>query len=264
MAEYIILGLIQGITEFLPISSSGHLIIVREFMGLSLQNTLTFDVFLHLSTLLAIIIYFWGDVRRIFIDLKTNGLSARSNKLIWAIILGSIPAAFFGFFWGNQIEDIFRNSHYVSYSLIAGSLLFFLADNIQKIIPRFYTGPKGISAIRGFFIGIFQSLALISGFSRSGSTISGGLVCSLSRQEAIKFSFLLGVPTIFGAALKTFIDSGFSFFSSFDISIVFGFLVALVSGLFAVRFLVRYLSNHSFTPFIIYRLILAGIILFFV
>lgn len=116
--------------------------------------------------------------------------------------------------------------------------------------------------MRGFFIGLFQSLSLISGFSRSGSTISGGLILGLSREESIRFAFLLGIPAIAGAALKTLLDlgpSGFSYFISADH--ILGFLVAFVSGLWAVRFLARFLAKNSFTLFIIYRIILAGVIL---
>lgn len=254
--DSIILGLVQGITEFLPVSSSGHLIIAREFLDLPLSNTLSYDVMLHLATLLVIIFYFWGDLRRIVIDASTEGLSSRSAKMIYAIILGSIPAGIIGFAFGDQIENYFRESDLVAYALIAGSILFWIADRVGK-------EKGGISPIKGFVIGFFQSLALISGFSRSGSTISGGLILGLGRQEAIKFAFLLGIPITAGAILKTFLslNSNLLIFQFFNLSTLIGFLVALLSGLWAVRFLVRYLSSNNFTPFIIYRILLAIIIL---
>lgn len=255
--ESILLGLIQGLTEFLPVSSSGHLIIIRDLLGLSLEGSLQFDVLLHLATLLVIIIYFAGDIKRLITDISTEGPSSRSGRMIVAIILGSIPAVFLGFFYGDSIESAFRNSQNVALALIAGSILFFVADRLGR-------NNGGIGGIKGFFIGVFQSLALIPGFSRSGSTISGGLLLGLSREEAIKFAFLLGIPVMFGAGVKTLMDIGTSSFGDFiNMPTILGFFAAFFSGLWAVRFLVKYLSKNSFTPFIIYRLLLAGIILLF-
>lgn len=260
------LGVIQGLTEFLPISSSGHLILAREFLSLPLENTLTFDVLLHLATLLAIIVAFWGDLQKIFIDLKTEGFSARSNQLVWAIVLGTIPAVFVGFFLGDLLENTFRKPEFVAYSLIAVSIVFFFADKFGK-------EKSGISVLKGFVIGVFQAFALIPGVSRSGITISGGLFSGLSRIEAIRFAFLLGIPVILGATLKTLLDSSFDFsnlflsaspadrFSSFNLLIAF--MTAFLSGFLAIHFLIRYLATHSFLPFIIYRLALAGVILVF-
>jgi len=256
MLDSFILGVVQGLTEFLPVSSSGHLLLAREFLGLTLENTLTFDVLLHLATLLAILICFWGDIKRIFIDLWTEGLSARSSRLVWAIVVGTIPAVLAGFFLGDWLENTFRNPEYVAYALITGSIIMFLADRVSK-------EKGGISTPKGFLIGIFQALALIPGISRSGSTISGGLIFGLSRTEAIKFAFLLGIPAILGATAKVFFDFGFniSILQFFNFQSLFGFLAAFLSGLWAVKFLVRYLANHSFTIFIIYRVVLAGVIL---
>ncbi len=257
----IILGLVQGLTEFLPVSSSGHLILAREFLGLELTNSLVFDVFLHFATLLAIIICFWGDIKRIFIDLRSQGLSARSNNLLFAIVVGTIPAVLVGFFLGDFLENTFRDPTYVAISLIAGSILFFVADRVA-------TEKGGLKPAKGFFVGVFQALALIPGVSRSGSTISGGLLFGLSRVEAIRFAFLLGIPAIAGALAKTLLDVGLVYFYNLSVFesflILISFLTAFLSGLLAVRFLVRYLSTHSFMPFIIYRLVIAAIILLFI
>ncbi len=254
--ESIILGLVQGLTEFLPISSSGHLVIVREFLNINTKNALAFDVFLNTATLFAVIFCFWGDLKRLFIDFKTEGFSGRSKKLILAIILGTIPAGIIGFFFGNQIENIFRENFYVAVALIFGSLIMFLAEKINK--------NNGITPTKGFFVGLFQALALIPGISRSGSSISGGLIVGLSREEAIRFSFLLLIPVSLGALLKIILDiESTEILASdfFNLKAMISFLTALISGIWAVRFLVRYLSKNSFLPFIIYRLILAIIIL---
>lgn len=255
--ESVILGLIQGFTEFLPVSSSGHLIVVRELLGLSLEGSLQFDVLLHLATLLVIIFYFGGDIKRIITDAFTQGLSIRSSKMLWAIIVGSIPAGIAGFVYGDKIEATFRSGESVAFALIAGSVLFFIADKLSR-------NKGGIGVVKGFFIGIFQSLALIPGISRSGSTISGGLISGLSREESIKFAFLLGIPVMLGAGIKTLMDISTSNFGDFiNTPTILGFFAAFFSGLWAVKFLVRYLSKNSFTPFIIYRVVLALAILLF-
>jgi undecaprenyl-diphosphatase len=255
--EAILLGVIQGITEFLPISSSGHLIIARDLLGLETAGSLTFDIFVHLATLLAIIIAFWGDIKRILIDFFSEGPSSRSKNIAWALIIGSIPAGVMGYFFSGMIEEVFRSPHSVAYALIAGSIIFFIADRI----PKDTVEGGGITKIKGLFVGIFQTFALIPGISRSGITISGGLFFGLSREEAIRFAFLLGIPTILGAALKIFMDTGSSVLNFSDPIIWAGFISAFASGLIAIRFLIKYLSRHSFTVFIIYRLALAVLIL---
>jgi undecaprenyl-diphosphatase len=254
--ESIILGLTQGLTEFLPISSSGHLILIREILHLPLAGSLAYDVFLNTATLLAVIYCFWGDLVYLTKDLITEGFSARSKNLIYCLILGTIPAGVLGFLYSHQIENAFRSSHSVAFALIAGSVLMFVADRLSR--------QGGLSPIKGFIVGIFQALALIPGVSRSGSTISGGLIVGLSREEAIRFSFLLLIPVSLGALLKTFLDIGPYGLSGFiDLSHLVAFATALLSGIWAVRFLIRYLSKNSFTPFIIYRLVLAVVILLF-
>ncbi len=252
--QSIFLGLVQGLTEFLPISSSGHLIIARKFLDIPIQNSLSFDIFLNTATLLAVIYCFWGDLKALLRDFLSQGLSSRSTNLIISLIVGTIPAAFIGFLYGDVIEATFRSTTNVAYALLIGSVIMVLADFIK---PR-----GGISPAKGFIVGIFQALALIPGISRSGSSISGGVLVKLSREEAIKFSFLLLIPVSIGALLKIWLDGGVSTIG-FGYAPIAGFLAALISGIWSVRFLVRYLSNNKFTAFVIYRVLLALIILFF-
>lgn len=262
--ESIILGLAQGLTEFLPISSSGHLILIRKLLNVPLEGSLSFDVFLNTATLFAVIYCFWGDIKAILRDFFTQSLSSRNNKLVLALIIGTIPAGFFGFFYGEAIENIFRNSSSVAWALIGGSLLMFLADMVSAGRLRYTSSSQGgITPWKGFLVGIFQSLALIPGISRSGVSISGGILAKLSREEAIKFSFLLLIPVSLGAILKILIDPSFQISNFVTLNSCLAFLSALLSGIWAVRFLVRYLSSNKFTLFIIYRLILAIIILIF-
>jgi len=251
------LGLIQGIAEFLPISSSGHLLLAREFLGLPTEGSLSFDIFIHLATLLAIVVAFWGDIRQLIRDFFTEGHSSRSRTMVWVIIIGTIPAGIMGYFFGGMLEEIFRNSHYSAYALIAGSIVFFIADRI----PKDSSDGGEITKLKALFVGIFQTFALIPGVSRSGITISGGLFFGLSREESIRFAFLLGIPIMAGAALKIFLTNDLIFFSG--LTVWLSFIVAFFSGLLAIRFLVKFLSRHSFNIFIAYRLILAGVILWF-
>ncbi len=255
-----ILGLTQGLTEFLPISSSGHLIVIRSLFHYSLDNTLAFDVFLNTATLLAVIYCFWGEINRLLEDFFTEGFSSRSINLIYALIIGTIPAALIGFLYGNKIENAFRSPIIVALALIFGSLLMAIGDFANKK----FQNHGGVNPLKGFVIGLFQTLALIPGVSRSGATISGGLISKLSREEAIRFSFLLYIPISIGALLKIVLDLGKSGLSNFiNFPHIVGFLMALFSGIFAIRFMIRFLSRHSFNVFIAYRVILAILILLF-
>lgn len=257
--QSIVLGLVQGVTEFLPISSSGHLILVREWLSVSIAEPLAFDILLNTASLISVIYCFWGDIKGILHDLRTEGFSRRSKTLLLSLILGTIPVVIFGLAYGSEVEEVLRGSLMVAVALLVGSFIMFLAD---------YLGPKlkeaGLSASKGFWVGCFQALALIPGISRSGSTISGGLLVGLSREEAIRFSFLLFIPASVGALAKVIFDTeslGANF--ALDLNYLIAFVVALFSGIWAIRFLLRYLKTHSFKIFIIYRLILAGVILIF-
>jgi len=253
-----LLGLIQGITEFLPVSSSGHLILARDLFQISSDNALEFDVFLHLATLLAIIFYFASDLVKIIQALfsqKSYQEKGISQNYLWFIILGAIPAGVIGFFFGSLIEDTLRGSRTVALALLAGSLLFWLAERAAKY-------NKTLTPRNSVLIGFFQSLAFIPGMSRSGGTISGGLILGLNRSEAVRFSFLVGIPIMLGAGLKSIIDlpPGISF-SAFGLPVFIGGVVAFASGLASIYFLVRYLKGHSLNAFIIYRIALALVIL---
>ncbi len=256
--ESVLLGLIQGLTEFLPISSSGHLILIREMLGISMVGSLSFDVFLNTATLFAIIYCFWGEISFIGKDFMTQGLSAKSKKLLLAIIVGTIPAGILGFLYGDYIENAFRSSYSVAWDLIIGSIIMIVADIVSK-------NRGGIDMKKAFTVGIFQSLALMPGMSRSGVSISGGLISGLSKEEAIRFSFLLLIPISIVALLKTVVDLGdIGSLSAFiDLPHILAFLTAFISGVWAVKFLIRYLSKNSFTPFIVYRVILAIVIFTF-
>lgn len=260
MTEAIVLGVIQGLTEFLPVSSSGHLIVIRELLGLNLADSLSFDAVLQLATTLAVILYFWKDLVAL-----VRVRDAKNKVLLLALVLGTIPVVVFGLIFESGIDLVFRNAHTVALALLAGSVLFFIAEKYStssKNVERGLLGQsKELSVSRGFLVGCFQVLALIPGMSRSGSTISGGLLTGMKREEAVRFSFLLSVPILLGSGLKKLLDLGSS--DSIDASLVVGSLVAFVVGLASIHFLIKYLRKHTLNAFIVYRVLLAVVILLF-
>ena len=244
----LILGFVQGLTEFLPVSSSGHLILVRDIFNLSVTNGLFFDVMLHLATGLAVIVYFRNDLKQMI-------LRPKENQILWlAIILGTIPAMVFGLFFSEELRD----PYVVVLALIGGSVLFLIAE-------KFATQNRILTIGKGAGIGLFQALALIPGVSRSGATISGGLLLGMKRDEAAKFSFLLGLPIIFGASILEGLRS-IDVFINGEVSsgLIVGVITSFVTGMVAVHYLLKFLKNNSLKVFAWYRIILALLILFYI
>lgn len=260
----IFLGAVQGVTEFLPISSSGHLVILKEFFNIEIIDTLLFDISLHVATAFAIVLYFWRDITDLIEDFfrlvvgMGAGVSKKNKVLIIAIIIGTMPAGIMGYLFDDYIEATLHSSTVVALALLAGSALFIFAESIVKT-------QSEISVKKGFAIGLFQILALIPGFSRSGSTISGGLIMGLKRDEAAKFSFLLSLPIFAGAALKAILDATEVGLSSELVTLTMaGAISAFVVGYFSIKFLMNFLKKNTLIPFVWYRIILALIILFFI
>ncbi len=255
----IILGFVEGATEFIPISSSGHLIIVRQILGENNLGGLAFDAVLQLATSCALLVYFWKDVVRLvknfFAWVFGKGIEQKEKTLLLAIILGTIPAVILGLFLEKEMETIFRNVHLVALTLVLGSLLFWYAQKTA-------TKNRVLNVGKGIIIGFFQCLALVPGVSRSGATISGGLINGLSQEEAVRFSFLLSLPVLFGAGLKKLFEVRHDLFATgFGSSLLLGSIVAFVVGLLSIRFLMKYLKTHNLNLFIWYRVILALLIL---
>lgn len=251
----IILGAIQGLTEFLPISSSGHLIIARDIFGWQGNIDMAFDAILQLATVLALIVYFWDDIlkllKSLFLMIKRETVEQSEKIMIWSIIIGTIPAVIAGLLLETYMETVFRSALLVSIILIVGSGLMFFAEKFSK-------QDKELSIKKGFAIGFFQCLALIPGFSRSGATISGGLLLGLKRESAARFSFLLSIPIIAGSGLKKLLDLIQSGLINYDYQgIILGSLTAFIVGLLAIKFLMTFLKKYPLDIFIYYRLILA-------
>lgn len=254
------LGIVQGLTEFLPVSSSGHLIVFRELLGWEDQG-LFFDVVLHFGTLLAIIIYFWQDVRKLFLAfgrmLKTRKLyDDDDKKLLVHLILATIPVVVLGFLLVDTLEVFSRNLIFVGSMLIVTSVILFMTtrkkDQTKKI--------EDLDARKSFVIGLFQALAIMPGISRSGSTIAAGVYQGTRRDEAARFSFLLGSIGIFAAMTLILIDvlrDG----ATLDWGVVvIGFLSSLVVSYLAIKYFLAFLRKRGLGIFAIYVL-LVGIFL---
>lgn len=256
----IILGAVQGLTEFLPISSSGHLILTREFLGINNVNGLAFDAVLQLATTLAIIVYFRKDVlslaRTFIMILLKKPVSSEEKKLFWFVLFATIPAVILGLLLENTMETIFRSAILVACTLLIGSVIMYLAE---KRLGH----HSDLSNSNSFYLGLFQSLALIPGMSRSGMTISGGLLLGLKREVAVRMSFVMAVPILIGSGLKQFLDlmSGGGL-SSIGLNLLLGSITSFAVGLWAIHFLIKYLKDHSMMVFVWYRVVIAILIIF--
>ncbi len=255
-----ILGFVQGLTEFIPVSSSAHLLIVREWLGVNDSSGLAFDAVLQLATILAVLIYFRKDLWHIFVSailwvFRKEVLQSDKNMIL-AIVVGTIPAVIAGIFLENYMESVFRSTSLVAVTLVLGSIIFFVAEKQSVWIGE-------ISWKKGLLIGCFQCLALIPGMSRSGMTISGGLFAGLSREAAARFSFLLAFPIITGSGLKKLVDiTQEGLLSTIGPSLLLGSFIAFLVGLAAIHFLIKFLKSHTLKSFAWYRIGLALALLF--
>lgn len=259
--QSIFLGIIQGLAEFLPISSSGHLVIFPYLFNFP-DPGLTFDVALHLGTLLAILTYFWKDWIKIienafiflFFQKKISSENDYSPYFFWFIVVATIPGAFFGIFLNDLAENMFRNPYLVAGNLVFFGWLLYFVDKKKNIFSK----TISLNFKNSFLIGLSQALAILPGVSRSGITITSGLSLGLNRKNAAKFSFLISAPIIFGAIffkLPSFLNS------SPGITELIGIFSSAISGFFAISFLLKFVEKNNYTIFFWYRLFLAIIII---
>lgn len=245
----IVLGIVQGLTEFLPVSSTGHLILARDLFGFSSEYGLAIDAVLQLATLGAVLVYFWRDILNLF-------LPAYRNVAI-AIVVGTVPAVIIGLFLEDTMATLFRSTELVAYALLAGSVVMLAAEYLSKLRPEQVVGWR-----QGLVIGLFQALALIPGMSRSGMTISGGMCMGLTRSEAARFGFLLSIPILLGSGLKKLIDlQSEGVLTALSVPLLGGMVAAFVSGLVAIYVLLAIVRKTPLTVFVVYRVLLAVCIL---
>jgi len=249
-----ILGLVQGLGEFLPISSSAHLVIVPWLFNWE-DPGLTFDIALHIGTLIAVAIYFWKD----WLQLITKGVTdirSREGRLFWYLVLATIPGAMIGLLLEKKAETSFRNPVLIAIMLIVLGIVLYWVD--RKSAKNIET--ENISLKTSFLIGLSQALAIIPGVSRSGITMTTGLFLGLTREGAARFSFLLSAPIIFGAAIVK-LPHVIANPAVITTNFIVGMVVSCVTGIASIGFLLRYLQTKTFLPFAWYRFILGAMIL---
>lgn len=260
--DSLILGVVQGLTEFIPVSSSGHLIIARDLLNLPLVGSLSFDAVLQLATSLSILVYFrkdwWRMAENLFV--KRSG-EVNGRGLLTPLIIATVPAVVFGLLLADMMDSVFRSTTVVALALILGSLLMVFAEYLGKHIEHSTgNGEEGIefTTKKSLMVGIYQTFALIPGMSRSGSTISGGLFAGLSRVEATRFAFLLGFPILFGSGILKLIEIGVS---GFSLALLLGAVTAFAVGMGAIHVLLKFLRTHTLYAFVVYRIVLAVLLL---
>ncbi|OGR89437.1 MAG: undecaprenyl-diphosphatase UppP [Elusimicrobia bacterium RIFCSPLOWO2_01_FULL_59_12] len=253
--QSLFLGIVQGLGEFLPISSSAHLILLPRFMRWPDQG-LAFDVALHLGTLAGVIIYFWKDLAvfiRSFLNPSDPGL-ARERRLAGQILLATLPGALAGLALEQKVESVFRSPHLIGWTLIGLGVLLALADYTNR-------GTKSLTEITwgaAAALGVAQAFALVPGVSRSGITITAALFLGIGRYSAARFSFLMSIPIIAGAGVLKFKEI---LGSPDKLALFVGFTGAALSGFLAIWFLLRYVQTRRYTPFVIYRWLLGALVL---
>lgn len=249
--DAVLLGLVQALGEFLPISSSAHLVLLPFFRGQTYQGV-TFDVLLHLATLLAVLLYFAKD----WISLLQNGFTkpkSEQGKMFWWLVLATLPAALTGVLFHHQIETVFRHPLAIATCLMIFALLLFWADRRAN---ENSSHPFSLRSL--LLIGCAQALALMPGVSRSGITITAALLLGFSRSQSARVSFLLSTPIIAGAAL---VEMGHLTASDIHAPLVWGFISAFIGALAVISGLMKYIKTHTFAVFVWYRILLGATII---
>jgi undecaprenyl-diphosphatase len=268
--EAVFLGILQGFTEFLPISSTGHLTVAGKLMNLispgAPEQWTSFIAVIQLGTLVSILIYFWRDLWNISKDFLSENLKERksfstqsfNSRTGWFIIIGTIPVAVIGLLFKDIIEGALTKNLYV----IAGSLIgLAIILRIAERTARFSKEIKDITILNSIFIGIAQAFALIPGSSRSGTTITGGLFVGLNRESAARFSFLLSVPAVLASGLLQLYEALKFIDPAMALNLTISTIVSGISGYIAIDFLLRYLRKNTTFLFIYYRIVLGIVII---
>lgn len=265
LIKIFILSIVQGITEWLPISSTGHMILFDEFIQLNLRPEFIemFLVLVQLGSIFAVILIYFN---------KLNPLSPKKDRaeqtatwMLWfKVLVASLPAAIFGFILNDYMDEYFYNPWVVAIALIVYGFGFLWIENKQQGRHSMTISHlSDITYLDAFKIGLFQALSIIPGTSRSGSTILGGLLIGTERHIATEFSFFMSIPVMFGASLLKLIKFGFDFTSAEFIYLTAGMLVAFIVSVFAIKFLLNYLQRNDFKPFGYYRIVLGSLVILY-
>lgn len=254
----IILGIVQGIGEFLPISSSAHLILVPYLFGWD-ESSMAFDVALHFGTLLAVLVIFFKDWWDLFIgaihDFQTKKTTT-NGKMFWYLIVATVPGALAGLLLEGVIEDVFRNQVWlIALFLAIMGILIYLGDKwATKHYQKKEVSFDKITMKQAFLVGCSQAFAVFPGFSRSGTTILAGRLMGISKEAITKFTFLLSVPIICGATILKVGDL------TLAKEVIIGIVTSFVVGIFSIKFLLNYIKKHDFSVFAFYRVLMAIIV----
>ncbi len=260
--KVIILGIVEGITEWLPISSTGHLILVEEFVKLNFSQSYLdmFNVVIQLGAIMAVVVIYFHRLNP-FSPKKTEKQKKMTLQLWMKVVIASIPAGVVGVLFNDFIEEKFNNSYVVATMLIVVGVLFILIENRHKGKKPQITKISQMGVPVLIWIGVFQMLAMIPGTSRSGATIVGALALGVSRTAAADFTFFLAIPAMAGASLVKLRHFGFDFTGTELGLLLLGCVVSFVVSILAIKFLLKYIQNHDFKAFGYYRIVL-GIIVF--
>lgn len=279
--EAILLGLVQGLTEFLPVSSSGHLEIGKVLLGVETTDDLLFTTMVHAATVLSTIVVFraeiWGlikgffcgirDIRIVKTDGKRTLLCNDQTDYLFKIAVSMIPILIVGLFFKDQVESLFGSIHVVGYALVMTALLLFFSDYAsrpgRKSVFPVSESRNGISYLQAFAVGLGQAFAVIPGLSRSGTTISTGLICGVRREAMAQFSFLMVLVPILGETFLEIVGGEFGASSVGVLPLALGFVSAFLSGLFACRVMVTLVKKAKLSWFALYCLVAAVCIFIF-
>jgi undecaprenyl-diphosphatase len=260
IVKAVILGIVEGITEFLPVSSTGHLILVNQFIAFDEQFMKMFDIVIQLGAILSVVVYFR---KRLFVFAKVNGFYLQSQTAdLWKkTIVGVLPALVIGSIFGEQIQELLFNPLTVAGALIVGGIALILLENRkqrEKISTITLLDYKTV-----LLIGLIQCLAMIPGTSRSAATIIGAMLLGCSRLVAAEFSFFLAIPTLFAASVYSLLVTGLTMTSEQMVVLTVGFVVSFIVALLVIAGFMKFISSRDFKPFGWYRIILGGFILMF-
>lgn len=262
--QAIVLGLVQGITEFAPVSSSGHLILVPWMFGWHIVDdpalNKTFDVALHMGTFVGAVIYFrhdlWVYIKAFFASCAARAIRTPDERLAWALVVGTIPGMIAGVALESVIEDKLGQPWLIAVMLAVFGVVLYIVDRLARQDREL----DSVGIRTGLFVGVAQALALQPGVSRSGVTITASRLVGLNREAAARFSFLLALPIIAGAGGVKALDLMQHGFQGYGSQFLAGFLAAAVSGFLVIWFLLRYLRTHDFLIFMVYRLAVAALV----
>lgn len=262
--KVIIFGIVEGITEWLPISSTGHLILLEEILKLKQDQSFLdmFFVVIQLGAILAVVVLYFHKLNP-FSPKKSQKQKMMTIQLWIKVVIGSIPAAVIGIPFNDFIEERFNNSFVVAFMLVLYGVLFIVIENYRKDKEPKVTKLSQLSIQMVLIIGVFQMLAMIPGTSRSGATIVGALLLGVSRAVAAEFTFFLAIPAMFGASAVKLIHFGLNFSAMQVILLLLGTLVSFVVSIIAIKFLMKYIRNHDFKVFGYYRIVLGIIVLLY-